>query len=42
MTEGRTEEQAAKRLFFFSIAYLFSLFAAYLAQKMLTIHIALQ
>ena len=39
-TDGRTGERAAKRLFAFSIAYLFSLFAAYLAQKELTLYFA--
>ena len=39
-TDGRTGERAAKRLFAFSIVYLFSLFAAYLAQKELTLYFA--
>jgi heme O synthase-like polyprenyltransferase len=38
-TGGTAEERAAKRLFAFSIVYLFALFAAYLAQKGLMAHL---
>jgi heme o synthase len=37
-----TEERAGRRLFFFSILYLFAIFAAYLIQKIVTVHFALQ
>ena len=37
-TGGMAEERAARRLFAFSIVYLFLLFAAYLLQKELTAH----
>jgi heme o synthase len=38
--EARNGERAARRLFAFSIAYLFSLFAAFLADKQLAAHFA--
>jgi protoheme IX farnesyltransferase len=40
-TGGGSEARAARRLFAFSIIYLFSLFAAYLAQKVLTVTLTL-
>jgi heme o synthase len=39
---GRNGERAARRLFVFSIAYLFSLFAAFLADKQLAAYLAIK